>query len=473
MSDTGQRTLAAIVFTDAVQYSARVGSDEEATVAMVRADLDLMRSLCSQFEGRVLKSMGDGLMMLFSSAVNAVSCSLEIQKAIAERAKATPDQEPLLHRIGVHLGDVLLTQDDAHGEGVNVAARLQERSEPGGICLSQTVYDVVKGRLFLEAVPLGELQLKHVLEPVAAYRVAGVAPARKQQKSVPIWAWGTAAVVALVAISSGTAFLVSRNSVKTEPVASKSTSDEIDKKIAELTRLAQEIDRKNAAAKKQAEASPKAPAAKPTTTASGVPAKKVAPVAQRSQSPPQTIADSSKTPSDAVKPPPTPDVDIPGPDDVELAELSTLLSKSMPKYEFDPVVDFLKNHPEDPDKKLTHEKYVKLDDLMKWVRQSVSSSSTERPIPVSSFGRGASVIGGDEDSITVKMGEVTETRNYEDLTPGQMLFLMQALLPRQAKLKDKLKMLDLIRVFAEEYDMSKNTMVRVGRPPRKGPGQLP
>ncbi len=179
-SSTGQRMLAAIVFTDTVGFSERVGRDEEGTLELVRKDLEIMTKLCVRFEGRVVKSTGDGLMMLFSSAVQAVNCALEAQRIFQEQSRSSKDA--LMHRIGVHLGDVLVSDGDALGDGVNVAARLEQESEPGGICMSQTVYEVVKGRIFLQAARIGDLKLKNIAEPISAYKVAGVAKARKHKK---------------------------------------------------------------------------------------------------------------------------------------------------------------------------------------------------------------------------------------------------------------------------------------------------
>lgn len=196
----GHRVLAAIVFTDAVDFSARVGRDEDSAVSIIKRDLDLMTKLCVQFEGKVVKSRGDGLMMLFTSAVQAVSCGLEIQKALAEAAEYAAEDQVMLHRIGIHLGDVLVADEDALGDGVNVAARLEQEAEPGGICLSQTVYDVVKGRLFLQAVRVGDLKLKNISDPVAAYKVVGISPKSKKlpAKSSLHWIAACVAGVALV-----------------------------------------------------------------------------------------------------------------------------------------------------------------------------------------------------------------------------------------------------------------------------------
>jgi class 3 adenylate cyclase len=197
--------LAAIVFTDTVGFSERVGRDEEGTLELVRKDLEIMTKLCVRFEGRVVKSTGDGLMMLFSSAVQAVNCALEAQRIFTEQARSS--KNALMHRIGVHLGDVLVSDGDALGDGVNIAARLEQESEPGGICMSQTVYEVVKGRLFLQAAKIGDLKLKNIAEPISAYKVAGVAKARKHKKVSrlnPVLATSLALVL-IAAAAGGTA----------------------------------------------------------------------------------------------------------------------------------------------------------------------------------------------------------------------------------------------------------------------------
>ena len=169
-----QRALAAIVLTDAVSFSARMSVDEEGTLALIQRDLKLISDLCEQYEGQVLKSTGDGLLMAFVSAVQAVSCSQEIQKRLANFAEGLPPEEFLQHRIGIHLGDVLFSHSDVLGNGVNIAARLQTQSTPGGICISQIVYDVVKARLHLNVIFLGPLRLKNIREPVPAYQIPPV-----------------------------------------------------------------------------------------------------------------------------------------------------------------------------------------------------------------------------------------------------------------------------------------------------------
>ncbi len=167
----GQQTLAAIAFSDIVGFSARMGEDEIHTLDLVERDFQFMTDLCQKFAGKVLKTTGDGLLMYFASAVQAVECTREMQTEFAKAASTLPAKNVLKHRIGIHLGDVFFNETDVMGNGVNIAARLQAKAEVGGICISQTVYKVVKQRLDLDVTYLGELELKNIQEPIPAYNV--------------------------------------------------------------------------------------------------------------------------------------------------------------------------------------------------------------------------------------------------------------------------------------------------------------
>ncbi|MGP1375202.1 MAG: adenylate/guanylate cyclase domain-containing protein [Almyronema sp.] len=154
--------------------------NEELTLKLICQDLQLMEEVCQQAEGKVLKSTGDGLLMSFVSAVQAVTCALKIQKRLAERQAIDLSEQPLEHRIGIHLGDVFFSQSDVMGNGVNIAARLQHQAEPGGICISQTIYDVVKVPLSLQASFVGPLQLKNIRQAISVYQIAPYARRRPQ-----------------------------------------------------------------------------------------------------------------------------------------------------------------------------------------------------------------------------------------------------------------------------------------------------
>ncbi|MEA5463692.1 protein kinase domain-containing protein [Leptothoe sp. PORK10 BA2] len=176
----GQRALAAIVVTDAVGFSARMSVDEERTLGLIRHDLALMENQCQAFDGQVLKSTGDGLLMYFVSAVQAVGCAIAIQKAFISRAS---DSDSLAHRIGIHMGDVFFNQSDVMGNSVNIAARLQTQAKPGGICLSQLIYDLVKVRLSLDAEFVGPLKLKNIQDPISVYHLNVAGSGHRGQSS--------------------------------------------------------------------------------------------------------------------------------------------------------------------------------------------------------------------------------------------------------------------------------------------------
>lgn len=166
-----QRILSAIVFTDGVAFSARMAEDEENTLRLIRRDLALMRKVCDSFEGKVLKSTGDGLLMSFNSALKAIECAIEIQKLLYDNAVTLPPNQVLSHRIGIHLGDVFISKGDVMGNGVNIAARLQAEAKPWAICISQTVYDVVRREISMEATYLGPRHLKNIPEPIPVYEI--------------------------------------------------------------------------------------------------------------------------------------------------------------------------------------------------------------------------------------------------------------------------------------------------------------
>jgi len=167
----GQRSLAAIVFTDVVSFSARMQADEETTLRLLKRDFHAMREICTQHHGAVLKTTGDGLLLYFSSAVQAVAGALAMQRAFAEQMKTRPAAESLTHRLGIHLGDVFVNDQDVMGDGVNIAARLQAEAEPGGICISQTVYDVVRNKLALHVTRLSPRELKNISQAIPIYRL--------------------------------------------------------------------------------------------------------------------------------------------------------------------------------------------------------------------------------------------------------------------------------------------------------------
>ena len=167
----GQRQLAAIVFTDVAGFSSKVAANEERTLRRVREDLEFIGDLSAVHNGKIIKTTGDGLLISFGSAIDAVSFATEAQRKIYEQNVSLRPSDRLEHRMGIHLGDIFLTDSDVMGDGVNIAARLQSEAEPGGICISQTVYDVVKNKLSINAVSLGPKELKNIRDAIYAYRI--------------------------------------------------------------------------------------------------------------------------------------------------------------------------------------------------------------------------------------------------------------------------------------------------------------
>lgn len=168
--DTNRR-LAAIMSADVRGYSLLMADDEAATVKTLNEHRRLIAELVAARGGRVVDSPGDNLLAAFFSAVSAVVCAVEIQAELAARNADLPEDRRMLWRIGLNLGDVIAEDDRIYGEGVNIAARVEGLAEPGGVCLSQTIYDQVQGKLDLEFKHLGERRVKNVDQPIRVYRV--------------------------------------------------------------------------------------------------------------------------------------------------------------------------------------------------------------------------------------------------------------------------------------------------------------
>ena len=166
-----KRKLAAIFSADVSGYSRLMDDDEEATVRTLNLYCNLMTKLIQQYRGRVVDTTGDNLLAEFTSAVDAVNCAVEVQRELAEHNTELPYERKMEFRIGVNVGDVIEEKDRIYGDGVNIAARMEGLSDPGGICISGRVYDQVENKLNLTFDFLGEQEVKNIAKPVRAYRV--------------------------------------------------------------------------------------------------------------------------------------------------------------------------------------------------------------------------------------------------------------------------------------------------------------
>ncbi len=166
-----RRRLAAIFYADVAGYSRLTGEDEEGTHRRLNAYLDAITAAIETHSGKVLHFAGDAVLADFASVVDALTCAVDIQRALKAQNESVPDDHKLQFRIGINLGDVIVDRNEIYGDGVNVATRLESLAEPGGICISRPVYDQVKSLLELSYEYLGERKVKNIDEPVRAYRV--------------------------------------------------------------------------------------------------------------------------------------------------------------------------------------------------------------------------------------------------------------------------------------------------------------
>ena len=170
-----ERRLAAILAADVVGYSRLVEQDEASTLAAIK-DLreQVIDPLLAEHKGRIVKLMGDGAIVEFASVVDAVACAVAVQKAVADAAgQVAARAQRIVFRIGVNLGDVVVEGDDLLGDGVNVAARLEQLCEPGGVLVSGTAFDHLQGRLELPLEFTGEQQVKNIARPVRGLSACG------------------------------------------------------------------------------------------------------------------------------------------------------------------------------------------------------------------------------------------------------------------------------------------------------------
>jgi class 3 adenylate cyclase len=168
-----ERRLAAILAADVVGYSRLMERDEDRTLERLKAHRkEFVEPLIAEYQGRVVKLMGDGALVEFASVVDAVRCAVLIQQGMAEREAGVPEDRRIRFRIGINLGDVIHEADgDLYGDGVNVAARLEQLAEPGGVVVSGTAYDHLQGKLDLPLEFAGEQRVKNIERLVRAYRV--------------------------------------------------------------------------------------------------------------------------------------------------------------------------------------------------------------------------------------------------------------------------------------------------------------
>jgi adenylate cyclase len=206
-----ERRLAAILAADVAGYSRLMGVDEEGTLAALKACRgDLIDPKIAEHRGRIVKTTGDGALVEFASAVEATRCAIAIQDAMTERNTAVPEDHRVEFRIGINVGDIIIDEGDIYGDGVNIAARLEPLAEPGAICLSESAYQQIKGKLSLDVSNMGEQKLKNIAQPVRVFRIDrsdGVVMATRSLTTrflahTAQYRWRLASLLVVVALSS-------------------------------------------------------------------------------------------------------------------------------------------------------------------------------------------------------------------------------------------------------------------------------
>ncbi len=227
-----KRRLTTILCSDVEGYARLMETDEAGTLTMLRRCRATMAKLIERHEGRIVNTWGDAIIAEFASVVEAVQCAVETQQELSGDNGALPDAQRMKFRIGINLGDVMVEGDDVYGDGVNVAARLQELAEPGGILISGPVYDQVRNKLSIGFENLGNQSMKNIAHPVVSYRVtrgeamprsgspspdpkpAPTAPrrteGRTQSSLASVWSWyiGLPRPIAVIAAIAGFLFLI-------------------------------------------------------------------------------------------------------------------------------------------------------------------------------------------------------------------------------------------------------------------------
>jgi class 3 adenylate cyclase len=246
-----ERRLATILSADVAGYSKMMGANEEATVKALRGHRAVFDALLKQHRGRVFNTAGDAILAEFPSAVDAVRCATEIQTALQTRNEHLPADQKLQFRMGINLGDVVVQDDgDLLGDGVNVASRIQTVAQPGGVCISGSVYDQIQNKLTLQFRPLGEQQFKNIGQPIRTFTITqgegGALPSSSRR--LPVRA--LAIVATLVAVTAGAYGLYRVNESKRAEQAAlaaqfateKAAVDEARKAAEAQSRRAQEAE---------------------------------------------------------------------------------------------------------------------------------------------------------------------------------------------------------------------------------------
>ena len=450
---SGQRQLAAIVFTDIAAFAVHVGRDEAKTLAQAESDFQLITALFEKHGGQVVKRTGDGLLACFASAVEAVQASIASQNALYAASKLLAPAHVLHHRIGIHLGDVVQSADDVLGDGVNIAQRIQNEAKPGGIAMSATTYEVIRGKVDTPATCLGPRSLKHIVEPIVVWQMmpngvmdaAGTMTKAIPQDMLLEFRPETQPKTGLKAL----AYVFAAAAIMVVPIYLLMTS-------------LKSVDRTDRGGKVMRQDGNEPESGSPNETAEDGASKKsnsieqVVPETEGSTANPQpSVSDQSQADLEF-------DAGAPSATDAEeesaidtKASLRATIAEMRSRYAFDEIADLLsKEQGEGPAWGRMIERYTLLGELIAWTKQAWVSTPKDQPVQLKRLNGlvRASLFGENGKMMAEIDGQVSEVA-LEKTEPKWVASAMSSLM--QNATSDRPKMLRALAMFAREFSLSR------------------
>jgi class 3 adenylate cyclase/Tol biopolymer transport system component len=201
-----QTHLSVIMFSDIVGYSKMMQENEDLTMKLLARHNQLVRDALGKHDGKEIKMIGDAFLVSFTTVANAVRCAIDIQESFAKYNESATEREKILLRIGIHMGDIIVKDDDVFGDGVNIASRIEPLAEPGGICISQEVYNLVRHKLDLQVVSLGPKELKNIKDKIEIYEIlvgsiaTSAHKSKRRRKKRKNWIYALAGLLVLAIV---------------------------------------------------------------------------------------------------------------------------------------------------------------------------------------------------------------------------------------------------------------------------------
>lgn len=246
-----ERRLATILMADVVGYSKMMGENEERTIEILRGHREIFDEMLKVHRGRIFNTAGDAILAEFPSAVDAVRCATEVQAALRTRNDHLPPEQRMWFRIGVNLGDVVVQHGDLLGDGVNVAARIQTVAEPGGVCITGSVYDQIQNKLSLHFRQLGEKSFKNIAQPIRTFSIEDTSPGAISSLGSPAASGrkrpivAAASIIALIGLAAGGYWMFREYEARVADEARIAAEDQrkVEREKAEQERTASETAR--------------------------------------------------------------------------------------------------------------------------------------------------------------------------------------------------------------------------------------